>query len=337
MFLFIRLYSLFMDIIRKSRSEGYMKLKVENSDDLWYLNQVVGKGDEVRTRTMRTMLDKREKKSVVLRIRVEKTELQEDRLRITGEIIEGAENIELGYHTFNVEEDDEIDLWKDFSDSDWDTLEKAESSQSYNVLFCIIEEGIADFYEVRESGIKDVSRLSENIPGKMYEDQDSPNFVGKVVSAIERTRDRFDAVVIAGPGFFKNKVYNQFEDTEKLFLKDTSVTGKTGLHESIKRGALKDVVESSRIDEETELMEEFFNKMEQDGAISYGEPVGDLAEQGAVKTLIVTPKKFREEQELIKKVEHSGGEVKKIHSDHEPGQRLEKLGGIAAFLRYKPR
>lgn len=326
-----------MELITKSQKEGYVKLKVESSDDLWYLNQIIGKGDSVKTRTMRTMLDGREKKSVVLKIRVEKTELQEDRLRITGEITEGAENIELGYHTFNVEEDDELDLWKDFSDSDWSTLEKAERSESYNVLFCILEEGQADFYEVRESGIKDLSRLSENIPGKMYADQKSPDFIGKTVSAINRTRDRYDAVVVAGPGFFKNKVYNQFDDTEKLFLKDTSVTGKTGLHESIKRGALKDVVESSRIDEETMLMQEFFDKMERDGAISYGEPVKKLAKQGAVKKLMIIPEKFREEQKLVETVEQTGGEVKRIHPDHEPGQRLENLGGVAAFLRYKPR
>lgn len=326
-----------MNIIRKSRKEGYTKLKIESSDDLWYLDQIISEGDEVKARTMRTMLEGREKKSVVLKLRVEKTELQDSRLRITGEITEGAENIELGYHTFNIEEDDELEIWKDFSSSDWETLEKAASSQAYNVLFCILEEGVADFYEVRESGIEDVSRLSENIPGKMYSDQESPDFIGEVKSAIERIRDDFDAVVMAGPGFFKNKVYNQFDDTEDLFVKDTSVTGKTGLHESIKRGALKDVVESSRIDEETELMEDFFNKMEQNGAVSYGKHVENLADQGAVETLLVTPEKFREEQYIVEKVEHSGGEVKKVHPDHEPGQRLENLGGIAAFLRYKPR
>jgi len=326
-----------MDLIIKSKGDGHAKIKVESQDDLWYLDQVIGKGDEVKTRTKRTMLEGREKKSVVLKIRVEKTELQEDRFRITGEITEGAENIELGFHTFNVEEDDTIDLWKDFSNSDWETLEKAESNQTYNVLFCIIEEGNADFYEVKESGIKDISNLSQNIPGKMYEDQDTPNFVQKVTSAIQRTKEGYDAVVIAGPGFFKNKVKNRLDNTEKIFVKDTSVTGKTGLHESIKRGALKDVVQSSRIDEETQLMEKFFDKMREEGAISYGNPVKELATQGAVKKLLITPEEFKQNQELVKKVEQTGGEVQKIHSDHEPGQRLENLGGVAAFLRYKPR
>lgn len=326
-----------MEIIQKSRKDGYVKLKVTSGDDLWYLHQVIGEGDRVKKRTMRTMLEGREKKSVVIELEVEKTELQNDRLRLTGEIVKGADNIELGYHTFNVQEDEELELWKDFADSEWDTLEKAASSEPYNVLFCIAEEGKADFYEVRESGIEDISTLSENIPGKMYSDQKSPNFIGDVTSAIERVKEDYDAVVVAGPGFFKKKLYNNLEDQENIFVKDTSVTGKTGLHESIKRGALKDIVESSRIDEETGLMEEFFEELEQDGAIAYGPQVEDLVEKGAVKKLLVNPEKFRERQDLVKQVEQQGGDIVKVHTDHEPGMRLENLGGIAAFLRYKPR
>ena len=325
-----------MKLLEKSRGEGYVRIRIENRDDLWYLSQIIGKGDEVKKKTHRTKLDGREKKTVTLKIRVEKTEYQEDRLRITGEITQGAEGVELGFHTFNVEEDDEIQLWKDFSDNDWKTLKKAEESRSYNVLFCITEEGEASFYEVRESGIKDISNLSDNIPGKMYSDQASPDFIGDVKTAIERTQDEYYAVIVAGPGFFKNKLYNALDEKENVFVKDTSVTGKTGLNESIKRGALKDVVQKSRIDEETELMEGLFENMEKDEKVSYGEPVRDLVEQGAVETLLVTPEIYRENQELIDKVEQTGGEVKKIHPDHEAGERLESLGGLAAILRYSP-
>jgi protein pelota len=322
--------------LEKSGPEGYVKLRVESRDDLWYLEQVIGNGDEVRKRTRRTKQDGREKKSVVLRLEVEKTEFQEDRLRVTGEIIKGADGVELGYHTFNVEEEDEIELWKDFTDSEWNILEKAEKNRSYRVLFCIVEKGKADFYEVRESGIEDISKVSENIPGKMYDDQASNNFIPSIKSVIERNKDSYDAVVIAGPGFFKNKIFNALEDTENIFKKDTSVTGETGLNESIKRGALKDVVQESRISDESTQMQDFFEQMEKDGEISYGEPVKDLAEKGAVEKLLITPEKYRENQNLVETVEQQGGEVQKIHTDHEPGERLEKLGGLAAFLRYKP-
>jgi protein pelota len=322
--------------LEKSRPEGYVKIRVESRDDLWYLEQVIGKGDEVRKRTRRTKQDGREKKSVVLRLEVEKTEFQEDRLRVTGEIIKGADGVELGYHTFNIEEEDEIKLWKDFTDSEWDILEKAEKNRSYRVLFCIVEKGKADFYEVRESGIEDISKVSENIPGKMYDDQASNNFVPSIKSVIERNKDSYDAVVIAGPGFFKNKILNALEDTENVFKKDTSVTGKTGLNEAIKRGALRDVVQESRISDESTQMQDFFEQMEKDGEVSYGDPVKDLAEKGAVEKLLITPEKYRENQGLVETVEQQGGEVQKIHADHEPGERLEKLGGLAAFLRYKP-
>jgi protein pelota len=322
--------------LEKSRPEGYVKIRVESRDDLWYLEQVIGKGDEVRKRTRRTKQDGREKKSVVLRLEVEKTEFQEDRLRVTGEIIKGADGVELGYHTFNIEEEDEIKLWKDFTDSEWDILEKAEKNRSYRVLFCIVEKGKADFYEVRESGIEDISKVSENIPGKMYDDQASNNFIPSIKSVIERNKDSYDAVVIAGPGFFKNKIFNALEDTENIFKKDTSVTGETGLNEAIKRGALKDVVQESRISDESTQMQDFFEQMEKEGEISYGDPVKDLAEKGAVEKLLITPEKYRENQDLVETVEQQGGEVQKIHTDHEPGERLEKLGGLAAFLRYKP-
>lgn len=325
-----------MKIIEKSKSEGFVRIKVENSDDLWYLEQVVGKGDEVKKRTMRTMLDGREKKSVVLKLRTEKTELQEDRFRITGEIVEGAENIELGYHTFNVEEEDELSIWKEFNESDWKVLEKAESNHSYRVLFCIVEDGKADFYEVRESGITGLSKVSENIPGKMYEDQKKPSFKDDVINVINRTREGFDAVVIAGPGFFKNNLVNEMDDTSNIFVRDTSVTGETGLNEAIKRGALKEVVNESRISEETAIMEDFFQLLEKDEKVSYGEPVKKLVEQGAVEKLLLTPEKYREEQETVKKAEQTGAEVLKVHDDHEAGERLKNLGGIAAILRYNP-
>ncbi len=324
-----------MRLLNCDRSEGYAKIEVENQDDLWYLSRVFRPPQRVRKRTQRTVLEGREKKSCVLTIEVEKTELQSDRLRLTGEIIEGAEDIELGYHSFNIEPDENLEVWGLIS-HDWDLLDEAESSENYEVLFCLIQSGKADFYRVKESGIEDLSSVNENIPGKMYDDQESPSFLKDVKAVIERTRNDYDAVILAGPGFEKKSLYDLFDDNEGLFTQDTSVVGLTGLNEAIKRGALKKVVEESRIDEESAIMEEFFNMMKTDGPVSYGEPVEDLVKQGAVEKLIVTPEIYREERELIENTGHTGGEVRVVHTDHEAGERLDKIGGIAAFLRYKP-
>ena len=329
-----------MKLLKSNRSDGFAEIEIENEDDLWYLEQIIASGDSVRSLTQRTKIDGREKKTLELTVRAEKIERQNDRLRVTGEIEQAGEEVEHGYHTLNLDRETRFKLWKEFSNADWEKLKEAESHRSYKVFFCLIEKGSADFFLVKESGVEDVSKMEQNIPGKMYKDQDSgESFYQKTKEILDRTAKDVDAIILAGPGHEKQKVKAKLsgETEKKVFMQDTSVTGETGLREAIKRGALKKVVESSRIDEETEILEKFYEELQKDGKANYGEPVKDLAEQGAVETLLVTPEKFREEQGLIKNVERSGGEVKTVHTDHEPGERLEKLGGIAGLLRYKPR
>ena len=329
-----------MKLLKTDRGEGYAKIRIENEDDLWYLKDIIAKGDEVKAFTQRTKLDGREKKACTLSLEVEKTEYQENRLRVTGEILEGAEDIELGFHTFNLEPEQEFEVWKEFTQEEWwARLEEAEEKRSYKVFFALIEKGGADFYIVEESGIKDLSNVEENIPGKMYSsDKDSDKFYDQVKEIIERSADDMDYIILCGPGNQKNKVKNQLSDEvlEKTMLQDTSVTGRTGLHEAIKRGALKKVVESSRISEESEVIEKFLERLNEEDRVSYGEePVRDLIEQGAVEKLIITAEKHRRSPELARKVEQMGGEVSIVHADHEAGERLENFGGVGALLRYE--
>lgn len=327
-----------MKLLKTNRADGYARVEIENEDDLWHLKDLVGKGDRVKAKTQRTKLDGREKKTVRLVLEVEKTEYQENRLRVTGEIIQGAEDIELGYHTFNLEPGKEFELWKDFTDEEWTRLKEAEQKRSYEVLFCIMDKQETGFYLVKESGITDLSQLESDVPGKMYaSDKNEEDYYNEILSIIKRSAKDVDYMILAGPGFEKKKMYNQLPEDiqEKTFVQDTSVTGKTGLNEAIKRGALKNVVQESRIAEETEILEKFFERLEKDERVTYGEPVKEAAEQGAVEKLLITAEKNREEPELAKKVEQTGGEVQVVHTDHEAGERLANFGGIAALLRYE--
>lgn len=328
-----------MKILNQNREEGFAHIEIENEDDLWHLKEIIKEGDSVRAKTQRTKLDGREKNTCTLTLEVEKIEYQEDRLRLTGEITEGEEDIELGYHTFNLEPGKRFKLYKDFTDVEWEDLQEAEEKRSYTVLFCLIQKGEADFYLVEESGIQDLSKLDQNIPGKLYKDQDTgDSFFTDVSNYVERTAEKVDKIVIGGPGFTKQRLENMLSDEvkDKVLMQDTSVIGKTGLNEAIKRGALDRVVENSRISEESSAVEEFLQTLEKDGAAEYGEPVKELAEMGAVKKLLITQDKQREEPELVEKVERQGGDVQVVHTDHEAGERLENFGGIAAILRYDP-
>ncbi len=329
-----------MNLLKTNRNEGYAEIRIENEDDLWHLKDYLRPGDEVKTVTQRTTLEGNEKRTVTLKLEIEKMEYQENRLRVTGEITKGHEDVELGYHTFNLDEGTEFELWRDFTHEDWEKLEELEDRKSYQVLFCLVEKGGADFFLVEESGIKDLSKVEQNIPGKMYEDQETgQDFHSEVKTVLERSGEDVEDIVLGGPGHQKNKVYELLDEElkDKVFLQDTSVTGRTGLQEAVKRGALKKVVESSRIGDETQALERFFEELQKDGNASYGvEQVKNLAEMGAVKKLLITQEQSREYQNLIEKVEQQGGEAQMIHTDHEPGQRLENFGGVAALLRYKP-
>jgi protein pelota len=328
-----------MKILNQDREEGFAQVEIENDDDLWHLKEIIRPGDKIQGKTQRTKLDGREKKTCTLTLEAEKIEYQEDRLRVTGEITEGEEDIELGYHTFNLEPGKRFKLYKDFSDTEWEKLQEAEEKRSYTVLFCLIQKGEADFYLVEESGIKDLSRLGQNIPGKLYSDQKTgDSFFRDVSDYVERTAGKVDKIVIGGPGFTKQKLENMLSDEtrEKVMMQDTSVIGKTGLNEAIKRGALDRVVENSRISEESSAVEEFLEELRSDGMAEYGEPVENLAEMGAIKKLLITQDKQREKTEIIERVEQQGGEVQVVHTDHEAGERLENFGGLAALLRYSP-
>lgn len=329
-----------MEILKSSRGDGYARLQVENEDDLWYLKDLIKPGDRLKTKTQRTKLDGREKKTCTLTIEAEKIEYQKNRLRVTGEIKKGAEDIEMGYHTFNLEPGKEFELWKKFSDEEWTLLQEAENHESYSVLFCLVQKGEADFFIVEESGIKDLSRIDQNIPGKLYSDQDTgESFYSQVQQVLSRTADDVDYIILGGPGFEKNKVKNLLKDEilEKIFMQDTSVIGETGLNEAIKRGALDKVVKDSRISDESETVEEFLERIREDRNVSYGDEVDKLVEQGAVEKLLLTTEKYREKPELAEKTEQMGGSVSVVHTDHEAGKRLENFGGKAALLRYDPR
>lgn len=98
------------------------KLKMENDLDVWHLQQIVEQKDLVKAKTVRTIFirrgeeeEKGRKKLVTLKIRVEKMEFDEygKKLRLTGKILEGPEEIQLGdYHTIEVGRGDVIELEK---------------------------------------------------------------------------------------------------------------------------------------------------------------------------------------------------------------------------------
>src|SRR3569833_387538 len=120
------------------------------------------------------------------------------------------------------------------------------------------------------------------------------------------------------------------------------------LNEVIKNPAVAALVRDKKYAAETRLMDDFWARMQKaDGRAWYGvQPVEKAVREGAVGpgggVLHVNNSQFRSQDvatrrryvALVDKVKADGGDARILSSDHESGQRLDGLGGIAALLSY---
>ncbi|RLJ01708.1 MAG: mRNA surveillance protein pelota [Candidatus Aenigmatarchaeota archaeon] len=331
-----------MKILKKDLKHGTVKVKIENPDDLWTLEKVLEKGDLVSGKTMRRKVIRRgereergEKVPVFLKIRVEDFGFQEDtgKLRIKGLVIEGPDDVSIGsYHTFVGEEGAVLNIEKEWKKWQLSELQKS-IREPPRVLVCTIDDEEAHIFLITNR-IEKVGEVRSGRSGKMYESGKS-DYLGKVASIIKGYEGRVDGVVIAGPGFVKDELKRVLN--MDVMIESCSHTGVPGLKEVINRGAVERVGKESRVVEETKKVEEAFEEIGKgSGLVEYGlEEVKRVAEQGAVKTLLVSEPMIRDFEELMNKVEEMGGKVFIISDSHEAGEKLKRIGGVMALLRYK--
>lgn len=99
-------------MVEFDKEKGIAKLRVENPIDIWHLEKIIEKGDLITAKTLRTIFVQRgeerikgRKKFLVLTIKIEKVEFQEqtNKLRLIGKIVEAPEEVQKGsYHSIEV-------------------------------------------------------------------------------------------------------------------------------------------------------------------------------------------------------------------------------------------
>ena len=332
-------------ILKKNLKRGLITVRLENPDDAWKLESVLEEGDLVSGRTLRSMEilrgDKKEKtgkKSMFLKIKLEKKEFHEysGKLRLIGKILDGPEDIIGSYHTLNAEEGKTIEIEKEWKKWQVEKLKKSLVNQP-KVLVCIMDERDCSFFEISEK-IKKIAEIRNVTAGKQF-GADYKSYFGKVISFM--LKKDFEKIILAGPGFAKEDLYKKMGEREKelskkITLDSCSHTGETGIQEIIKRGTIERVGKESRITRETKLVEEFLGEIAKDGMVTYGkEEVKKALEMGAVEKLLVSEKTLKENEKLMEDAEKSGANIFIISEEHESGQKLSRLGGIAAFLRFR--
>jgi protein pelota len=274
-----------------------------------------------------------------------------NRLRVGGVIADCSREDQLGlHHTLNVEDYDEVEVTKHWKPDQLDRIEEAEeAAENPDVAIATVEEGEAYIHTVAQYGTEERGRFT-GTTGKGEYARGRNELFGDLGAALSRMD--VDAIVLAGPGFTKQDALKHFEDeypdvAEQVTTVDTAGVGDRGVHEVLKRGAVEDVQQQTRIAKEAEFIDELTERIGQGHEASYGpEAVAEAADYGAVEQLLVLDEKLREERgpdgewtidvdDVVTSVERQGGEVTVFSSEFPPGQQLRNLGGIAALLRYR--
>jgi len=353
-----------MRIVERQQVEGgreRVTVVPENVDDLWHLSHVVEPGDRVAGDTERRIQREDdqlrdtggEREHIRAELAVEDVEFARfaNRLRVGGVIEACSREDQLGHHhTINVEEHDELEVEKRWKPDQRDRLEAAvEATDNPDVAVATVEEGQAYVHTVAQYGAEE--RASITAPTGKGEYARPRGELFDELTDVLRRQDA-DAIILAGPGFTKQDALDHVAEevpdlAESVTTVDTSSVGDRGVHEVLKRGAVEDVQQRTRIAEESGLIDELMERIAEGAEVAYGpEQVQQAAEYGAIEHLLVLDEDLRQARAgegdwdvdvdaVIETAEQKGGDVTVFSSEFDPGRQLANLGGIAALLRYR--
>lgn len=353
-----------MKILKQDLKNNLIKVQVDNLDDLWILSRIIDPNDIVGAETTRITKKSEEqegkRKKIFVKLLVEKIEFkkQGDSLRVLG-TIEDSSNPDVPhgeYHTITLNPSDKIEISKDFQKWHLERLKDAqEASKRPKVLLCAADYGDAHFAVLREFGVEHTTELSKNMPGKKKEakkeyDKSRADFMTELAKMLEEISQaqKIDTIVVGGMGFFNENFKKVIDKNpalkKKIALIKISSTGKTGITEIVKRGAVSKVMKGSRVQEETELVDKFFEHISKDDNLAvYG--TGDVRKAvdfGAVDTLLVSDTligkyreggNFEELDSMMQDAEKGKARIIIISDEHEAGEMFSKME-IAAILRF---
>ncbi len=351
-----------MKKISSNYKKGKLKLKIENLDDLWALNQVLDPGDLIKAKTTRKIKlgqkgEKQEaiKKTITLEIKLEKIDFGREgqSLRLRGISTEDREEMPKGAsHSLTIEEGSVLAIKKEkWLNYQIKIIDEASKTKRAPILICLMDREESIFAQAEKRGYEILSKIKGEAQKK-----GEPKSVGKekyflkeIVSQLGEYNKRYQPtnIILASPAFWKEELYEKLPDElkKKTILSSCSSVSLSAISEVLKRPEIKTALKQQEIIKETNLVEDMLVEISKGGLAVYGwEEVKTAGEMGAIKTLLLTSsflkemkekKRFQEVDALMRQTEKRGGEVHLISAEHEAGEKLAGLGGAGALLRYK--
>ena len=293
-------------------------------------------------------------------------------LHVSGTVTSENSFVALGqYHTLDLELNRPFTLWKRHG---WDSVAVETLRDALNqdkdgaVAAVVMQEGLANICLITDFQTLLKQRIESSVPRKRAATSETEGgmrrFYEKTLSTLLRAVEfggESRPLLLASPGFvaqdFKKYIGEEGarradKMLQRLARDAVVVHSSSGhvhsLNEVLKSAEVQALMRDKKFSHETGYMDDFFTRIRRDdGRAWYGTgPVEKAVREGAVGrgggVLLVNNALFRSLDiatrrryvALVDKVKEDGGDARILSSDHESGQRLEALGGIAAILTY---
>ncbi len=341
--------------------QNVLKLKITSPDDVWLLSQIITAGDTVTGQTERKIKLGEEKarvikRTITLSIRVEKVEFAqgEHALRVSGKILEGKEDIPAGsYHTITLEQQSVFSLAK----STWPAyqlhrIKEATKKTLPPVVMVVFDREEAYVALLTQQGIEMLAHLKGDVAKKRLQTKAAAKtFYATIIETMKEYDAQYNPpwIILASPSFWKEELKKELTDAvlkKKIIPATCSSVDQGAFTEVLARDETKTALAASRTAQEIKAVELLLADIAKNGALAvYGfKEVKAAIDAGAVRELLITDSLLRKYQEegkyavldaLLQAVDTAQGKITIISSKHTGGKKLNGLGGIAAFLRYK--
>ena len=330
-----------MKLLLLKPSQKVGKVKITDKKDLWYLEQVLEKGDLISTKTTRKIdlsrgrgKKKVVKKSVFMTIKLSEIVLEGPSLKLRGKIIQSSdENIPTGkFHSFLVDIDKTLKIEKKFTDKQVELLKEAgKKSFSAKILACVIDD--------KQAHIAEISTSKPNYFDCPHSDLGN---VSKILMDLSKEL-KPDVIIVASPSNLNKKLADSLAKKapdlkDTLRTKKVSSGSKYGIKELIGSGEIKKIAKENKENKEKKLISILTKEIDKDMGVYGISNVKTAIEYGAVKDLLISEKYFdsnrKSVEELMSLVKNINGESTIIGSSPSM-EKIDNLGGIAAILRFK--
>src|SRR5438874_721667 len=287
-----------MRVLHRDPKTGEIKVRVENPDDLWHLHNLLQPSDLVRAstyrredvRTDKLRPERGEKVRVPPPIRVADLEFQafSDRLRISGVIVEGPQDLGR-HHTLNVGVEDVLSIIKTWRTHELRRIDEAvAAAQKPLVAFLALDDEEALIAQLRQYGVRELSTIRAPGHGKMFPSGDARTVFFDDILAQVRATEVGEALVLVGPGFTREAFVEYLKARDpplaaKVHVHGTAHAGMQGIQEALRAGVGAKVFGESRVGYETQLVEKLLEAIATHRPVAYGPAeVQEAADAGAI-------------------------------------------------------